>query len=230
MTTDRNRNSSTSQMAFDGDKTLEVTPIKQHQFKLAGGHPALDFINTVQDWTVPEPHDYLSEFADAIRFGEAVGLLTRADALRLRRRKRHIELTRLRDLRALLKRIFQKRLSRQAPSSRDLRKFSADLAEAARAARLMAATKTYRSPQVPMRREITPEKAGDALLRLRIVETAVTLLVSDAMLRVKSCPACGWFFLDVSKNRSRRWCSMDSCGAVAKARRYYRRLKERADP
>ena len=58
---------------------------------------------------------------------------------------------------------------------------------------------------------------------------AVALLVSDAMLRVKSCPTCGWFFLDVSKNRSRRWCSMDTCGAVAKARRYYRRLKERAD-
>jgi predicted RNA-binding Zn ribbon-like protein len=80
-----------------------------------------------------------------------------------------------------------------------------------------------------MRREINVEKAGDALLRLRIVEAAVALLVSDAMLRVKSCPTCGWFFLDVSKNRSRRWCSMDTCGSVAKARRYYRRLKERAD-
>jgi predicted RNA-binding Zn ribbon-like protein len=78
-------------------------------------------------------------------------------------------------------------------------------------------------------REVSPEKAADALLRLRIVEAAVALLVSDAMLRVKSCPTCGWLFLDVSKNRSRRWCSMNTCGAVAKARRYYRRLKERAD-
>jgi len=74
------------------------------------------------------------------------------------------------------------------------------------------------------------EKAGDTLLRLRIVEAAVALLVSDTMPRVKSCPTCGWFFLDVSKNHSRRWCSMDTCGAVAKARRYYRRLKERAHP
>ena len=80
-----------------------------------------------------------------------------------------------------------------------------------------------------MRREIAVAKADDALLRLRIVEAAVALLVSDAMLRVKSCPSCSWFFLDVSKNRSRRWCSMDACGSVAKARRYYRRLKERAD-
>jgi predicted RNA-binding Zn ribbon-like protein len=207
-----------------------MAPIRQHQFKLAGGHPALDFINTVRDWTVSEPHDYLSEFADAIRFGERADLLTRTDVLRLRRRSPHIELTRLRELRGLLKRIFQMRLSGEAPSSTDLGKLSADIAEAARATRLVVASQTHRSPQVPIRREITVEKAGDALLRLRIVDAAVALLVSDAMLRVKSCPTCGWFFLDVSKNQSRRWCSMDTCGAVAKARRYYRRLKERADP
>jgi predicted RNA-binding Zn ribbon-like protein len=206
-----------------------VTQIKRHQFKLLGGHPALDFINTVHDWTVSEPHDYLREFADAIRFGEAAGLLTRADQLRLRPRTPHVELTRLRRLRALLKRIFQMRLSGQAPSKMDLGKLSAELAQAARATRLITATRTLRSHQVPVVREVSPEKAADALLRLRIVEAAVALLVSDAMLRVKSCPTCGWLFLDVSKNRSRRWCSMNTCGAVAKARRYYRRLKERAD-
>jgi predicted RNA-binding Zn ribbon-like protein len=111
----------------------------------------------------------------------------------------------------------------------DLRKLSADLAEAAQTTRLMIAIRTHRSHQHPVIRKITPEDAGDSLLRLRIVEAAVALLVSDAMRRVKACPTCGWLFLDVSKNRSRRWCSMDTCGAVAKARRYYRRLKERAD-
>jgi predicted RNA-binding Zn ribbon-like protein len=206
-----------------------VAPITQHQFKLVGGHPALDFINTVRDWTAAEPHDYLDEFSDAIRFGQRAGFLTRADVLCLRRRTPDIELMRLRELRALLKRVFQMRLSGETPSSTDLGKLSAILAEAARATRLVVAPQTHRSSQVRMRREINVEKADDALLRLRIVEAAVALLVSDAMLRVKSCPTCGWFFLDVSKNGSRRWCSMDACGSVAKARRYYRRLKERAD-
>jgi predicted RNA-binding Zn ribbon-like protein len=206
-----------------------MAPIMRHQFKLVGGHPALDFINTVRDWTAAEPHDYLGEFSDAIRFGQRAGFLTRADVLRLRRRTPHIELTRLRELRALLKRVFQMRLSGETPSSTDLGKLTAILAEAARAIRLVVAPQTHRSSQVRMRREINVEKADDALLRLRIVEAAVALLVSDAMLRVKSCPTCGWFFLDVSKNGSRRWCSMDACGSVAKARRYYRRLKERAD-
>jgi predicted RNA-binding Zn ribbon-like protein len=206
-----------------------VAQRRRHQFKLVGRHPVLDFINTVHDWTASEAHDYLSDFPDAIRFGEAAGLLTRANDLRLRPRTSHIELTRLRELRALLKRIFQTVLSGPAPSNLDLGKLSDHLAEAARATRLMVATRTPRSHQVPVIRQITAENAGDALLRLRIVEAAVALLVSDAMQKVKSCPTCGWLFLDVSKNRSRRWCSMDTCGAVAKARRYYRRLKEGTD-
>ncbi|MFJ8743462.1 CGNR zinc finger domain-containing protein [Embleya sp. NPDC127516] len=40
--------------------------------------------------------------------------------------------------------------------------------------------------------------------------------------RLKRCPehACAWVFWDVSKNRSRRWCSMRVCGNRTKARRY----------
>src|ERR1700730_7904074 len=129
-----------------------MAPDGPHQFTLAGGHPALDFINTVRDWTASEPHDYLNEFADAIRFGERAGLLTRADVLRLRRRTSQIELTRLRDLRALLRRTVQMRLSGQAPSRTDLGKLSADIAAAARATRLVVAGNTHRSAGVPIRR------------------------------------------------------------------------------
>jgi predicted RNA-binding Zn ribbon-like protein len=201
-----------------------VAQIRQHQFKLVGGHPALDFINTVHDWTAREPRDYLGEFDDAIRFGETASLLTRSDVSRLRYRTPRFELKHLRELRGLLRRIFQMRLSGGTPSGTDLERLGADLVESARATRLMA-TPDRRSSRLPMRREVNAELAGDALLRLRIVEAGVALLVSDAILRVRSCPTCGWFFLDLSKNRSRRWCSMDTCGAVAKSRRYYQKLK-----
>jgi predicted RNA-binding Zn ribbon-like protein len=201
-----------------------VAQIRKHPFKLAGGHPALNFINTVHDWTATEPRDYLSEFADAIRFGENAGLLTRAEVSRLRCRTPRFELKRLRELRRLLRRVFQMRLSGRTPNGADLEKLGADLCQSARATRLVA-TADRRSSPLPMRREVNAELAGDAILRLRIVEAGVALLLSDAMRRVKSCPTCGWFFLDLSKNRSRRWCSMDTCGAVAKSRRYYRRLK-----
>lgn len=37
---------------------------------------------------------------------------------------------------------------------------------------------------------------------------------------VHSCDRCGWFFLDTSRGRRRRWCSMKTCGNQAKAARF----------
>jgi predicted RNA-binding Zn ribbon-like protein len=50
-------------------------------------------------------------------------------------------------------------------------------------------------------------------------------LVRDSPGRVRECadPRCPALFLDTSRNRSRRWCSMERCGARAKASAYYRR-------
>jgi predicted RNA-binding Zn ribbon-like protein len=43
--------------------------------------------------------------------------------------------------------------------------------------------------------------------------------------RVKACRAddCRWAFLDTAKNRSRAWCSMQSCGNRAKVAAYRER-------
>jgi predicted RNA-binding Zn ribbon-like protein len=47
---------------------------------------------------------------------------------------------------------------------------------------------------------------------------ALDLLRSDELARLKQCPAedCRWLFLDRTKNGSRRWCEMASCGDRAK--------------
>ena len=54
--------------------------------------------------------------------------------------------------------------------------------------------------------------------------------VYDAMVdgiweRMKACRAddCRWVFVDTSKNKSRAWCSMDSCGNRAKVQAYRER-------
>jgi predicted RNA-binding Zn ribbon-like protein len=49
------------------------------------------------------------------------------------------------------------------------------------------------------------------------------LLTQGQLDRLGECPSCGWLFLDTSKNRRRRWCSMATCGSRDKARRYYER-------
>ena len=43
--------------------------------------------------------------------------------------------------------------------------------------------------------------------------------------RFKACPrdVCRFAFYDHSKNRSKKWCDMDSCGNVEKARNYRKR-------
>jgi predicted RNA-binding Zn ribbon-like protein len=45
--------------------------------------------------------------------------------------------------------------------------------------------------------------------------------------RLKACPRgeCEWAFYDKSKNRSGRWCSMDSCGNIEKAKAFRERRR-----
>ncbi len=73
------------------------------------------------------------------------------------------------------------------------------------------------------------ENALDQML-WPVVHSAVELLTSEEVKKVKECPGvgnCGWLFLDTSKNGSRQWCSMEGCGSRAKMRRQYAR--KRAD-
>ncbi|MFE3674881.1 CGNR zinc finger domain-containing protein [Streptomyces griseus] len=53
-------------------------------------------------------------------------------------------------------------------------------------------------------------------------------LLADRPDRIRPCanPACVLHFYDVSKNGTRRWCSMAGCGNRAKARRHYARRSE----
>ena len=38
---------------------------------------------------------------------------------------------------------------------------------------------------------------------------------------------CGWLFLDTSKNHSRRWCDMKSCGNRAKVGKHYEQIRRK---
>ncbi len=55
-----------------------------------------------------------------------------------------------------------------------------------------------------------------------IGRAAGRLVISPRLGRVRACAAsdCGWWFLDDTKNRSRRWCDMTLCGNREKLRRF----------
>jgi predicted RNA-binding Zn ribbon-like protein len=57
-------------------------------------------------------------------------------------------------------------------------------------------------------------------------------LAREAPGRVRECAseACRAVYLDASRNHSKRWCSMQRCGARAKAAAYYRRHRAGTAP
>ncbi len=69
--------------------------------------------------------------------------------------------------------------------------------------------------------EFVPTGDAFAGLLLPVVESATESLVRGDLARVATCaaPGCQRAFLDRSRNRSRRWCTMAGCGNRAKQRR-----------
>ncbi len=66
-----------------------------------------------------------------------------------------------------------------------------------------------------------------ASLLAPVLWSAADLMVGGARSRIRQCAndACLWLFVDASKNGTRRWCDMTSCGNRAKAHRHYLKMK-----
>ena len=78
---------------------------------------------------------------------------------------------------------------------------------------------------------MTPEQTleVDNLAWRPAVMAAANLLqlLAEAPGRIRRCqhPACVLWFYDTTRNGTRRWCSMTTCGNRAKAQRHYDRVK-----
>jgi predicted RNA-binding Zn ribbon-like protein len=86
--------------------------------------------------------------------------------------------------------------------------------------RLVRAGKGYASRLVPV------SKSARHLL-VPLAESAAWLLEHGDTSLVRRCEGtlCVLFFYDTTRNKSRRWCSMEECGGRAKAVAYYRRSR-----
>jgi predicted RNA-binding Zn ribbon-like protein len=73
------------------------------------------------------------------------------------------------------------------------------------------------------------DRAGPTVpaLLAPVLWSAGDLMIKHANVRQCANEKCLWLFLDKSKNGSRRWCEMKSCGNRAKARRHYLRVTAR---
>lgn len=80
-------------------------------------------------------------------------------------------------------------------------------------------------------RETTPslEPTGDACDKVlgRLLAIIYDSMIDGSWARFKCCAldSCGWAFYDATRSRTKRWCSMRTCGSRHKAREYYRRQR-----
>jgi predicted RNA-binding Zn ribbon-like protein len=201
----------------DSTRTLET-------LELVGGVLCLDFVNTINSRLNPE-HDYLVYYSDVVGWASKTGILSPAQTNQLQKRaKQNIEeaenaLQKALKLRELLYRLFSTAASGSDLKKEDMVLFVKSYGEAISRGHFFKTAKHY----------ITAWKLDDTLdaLLLPIIHSGGELLQSDELAQVKECPGCGWLFLDTSKNQSRRWCSMNTCGARDKMRRYHERQRAR---
>lgn len=206
---------------------METTPpaAAAGPFELSGGALCLDFANTWADRQRPET-DQLGAYDQLLVFATQTGHLGDLDRERLTRRAAR-ELARAetafasaRELREALYRLFAGRARGRPIAAGDVEIVNRALREAlphlqvepGGAAEAWGWRQDFDSLAAPL---------------WPIARSAAELLTSPDLARVRECDGshCTWLFLDCSRGRSRRWCSMQSCGNRAKARRHYQRRK-----
>jgi predicted RNA-binding Zn ribbon-like protein len=192
-------------------------------FELSGGALCLDFANTWGDRERPE-EDRLRSYPDLLDFARQTGTLAADDAARLagragrEPREAAAALARALELREALYRIFSGAVAGRGPEAADLERLNAAMPEALSHLRLEPRGTeliwAWAAADDPLEAPLWP-----------VVRSAAELLTAEERQRVRECggAACTWLFLDHSRNRSRRWCSMETCGNRAKAQRHYRR-------
>jgi predicted RNA-binding Zn ribbon-like protein len=195
-------------------------------FDLSGGALPLDFANTWSDRDRPETES-LRTYPNLLAFALQTGLLTAGEEARLAGRAERdpraaeAALALGRSLREALYGIFSAIASGREPAAADLERLNAALPAALSRLRLEAQGSDF------VWTWATSEGSLEAPL-WPILRSAAELLTSEDRRQVRECAgtACTWLFLDRSRNRSRRWCSMETCGNRAKAHRHYRRRSE----
>jgi predicted RNA-binding Zn ribbon-like protein len=194
----------------------EVTRIER-----VGGHPAVDFVNTLGGLPTAPNDEYLFAYADLLTWAHGARLVGRQVSRDLRLaaergpRQAGAVFRQARDLRAHLDAALRARLAGRIVGEEHRTALrDAYVAALARAdLRLRSGRYTWTWPN--------PSSGQDLEYPLwTIADQAVELLRFGPLDRLNQCGHCRWLFLDTSKNHSRRWCSMQACGAVMKMRRY----------
>jgi predicted RNA-binding Zn ribbon-like protein len=180
-----------------------------------GGRSCLDFANTL-DWrTSDDPVELIPDYGSLLRWSERRGTLSRRAVQRLARARTPASVRAVMDDAYALR----SEIWAIAAAARSGARAPLDAVN-----RLLASA----PPQPPVIRDGS-RYVHDLIGRdvreplWPILWSLSAVLSSDDVDRIGLCSGtgCGWFFVDESPNRTRRWCSSATCGNRERARRAY---------
>jgi predicted RNA-binding Zn ribbon-like protein len=203
-----------------------VSSSAPNPFQLLAGHPSLELVNTLDLRFSTNPSDLLPTYADLLRFTAQLGLLRPEQARKLGRtiadQEAHRVLTSAVELREALAAVLYAWVDGGKPAAGYVETLERHFLAAGLHRRLRGG-----KSHLDWTWSGAEEQAEIPLWKL--AQSASDLLLSSDAEQVKDCgdPTCRWLFLDLSKNHTRRWCDMKTCGNRMKARRHQARLQEK---
>jgi predicted RNA-binding Zn ribbon-like protein len=202
---------------------------KESDWDLDAGLLPLDFANTADWHASSKPTERLNSYSDLVEWSWKAGLLTETEAQLLlekaeeRPKEASEALTQAIRLREAVYRIISTVAAGEEVPTDSLETLNTYLAEALSHAKILPSDGGFLWGW-------SGEERSLGRMLWPILRATANLLASDDLTLVGECAddrGCGYLFFDTSRNHSRRWCSMESCGNRAKVLRHYSRKKAR---
>jgi predicted RNA-binding Zn ribbon-like protein len=195
-------------------------------FEFNSGRLCLDFANTVRARPLSDRIEYINKYDDLVSWARQATIITPGEAALLneeaarRPRPASEALSHALAVREAIHGLFSAKAAGLPASASDLRTLNRAIGRSMSHAGLVVAGPGFEWAW--------PEAKLD-LDRMTwwVTRSAAELMTSPDLPFVRECAGydCGWLFMDTTKNRSRRWCDMSTCGNRAKGRRHYERRR-----
>ena len=196
-------------------------------FELNAGRLCLDFANTVRARPLSDKIELINDYTSLLSWARQATILTPGEAAALTETAREQPraaadaLAQARSLREALYGVFSALAAGLPAPTTDLHTINRAIGKA------MARAGLSPSPRGGFEWSWPDAPLGADRVAWWVARSAAELLTSNDLTGVRECAGydCGRLFMDGTKNRSRRWCAMASCGNRAKGRRHYERRR-----
>ena len=188
--------------------------------RIVGGHAALDLVNTISSRRDRIGADYLTSYDDLLLWATRQGVLDKMHTAALGAAARTdpaeaaSALRRAKQLRECMWLVWTALQDGKSPAEVDLALLTHEALAAQRARALEWSGNRCAWNWTGA--------AGLDAVTARVALAATELLAGDHLHRVRECEGrnCGWLFLDTTRNGTRRWCTAEECGSLARVTRF----------